>query len=150
MSLAQSPQDSFRLILLTVMGQALAAAGYALEERPTQWAGGQFRFVRLLEDGASATITFQLLAYVATAFAEPQPSRFRVMLARSGAAPLSRALSALVVTDFGVAILPDADHWWAYNDVTSLGRALAEAGHLLVGYGIPWLAGALKPKGDTE
>jgi hypothetical protein len=26
-----------------------------------------------------------------------------------------------------------------------LGKALAEAGHLVIGYGIPWLAGDLVP-----
>lgn len=46
-----------------------------------------------------------------------------------------------VVEDFGVAILPSADHWWQFRDVTGLGRALAEAGYLVVGYGLPWLAG---------
>ena len=40
------PQEYFRLILLTVVGQAFGAAGYPLEERETQWAGGLFRFVK--------------------------------------------------------------------------------------------------------
>jgi hypothetical protein len=54
-------------------------------------------------------------------------------------------LSELVVGDFGVNILPSADHWWTYSDTDSLGHALAEAGHLAVGYGMPWLAGELEP-----
>jgi hypothetical protein len=61
----------------------------------------------------------------------------------------------LVVEDFGVNILPSADHWWEFRDTDSLGKTLAESGHLAVGYGIPWLAGELKPPSasaptDTE
>jgi hypothetical protein len=54
-------------------------------------------------------------------------------------------LSQLVLEDFEVAILPDADYWWNFTETDSLGKALAEAGHLIVGYAIPWLAGDLKP-----
>ena len=49
------------------------------------------------------------------------------------------------MTDFDVPILPSAEHWWDWRDSVGLGAALAEAGHLLVGYGIPWLAGELEP-----
>ncbi len=140
-------QDYFRLVMLTVMGQALDAAGYMLEDRPTQWAGGLFRFVKPFDDGTIGTIQVQLLSYVMTEFAEPKPSRFRVSLQRGAK---QRTLSALVVEDFGVAILPSADHWWTFTDVTSLGQALAEAGHLIIGYGIPWLAGDLTPKQNIQ
>ncbi|MDZ4763545.1 MAG: hypothetical protein SGI73_03265 [Chloroflexota bacterium] len=140
MSIAQTPQESFRLILLTVVSGAFAAAGYALEARPMRWAGGMFRFIKTFDVGSDGVIEFQLLSYVVTEFAEPKPSRFRVTLSRG---EKHRTLSALVVEDFGVAILPDADHWWTYTDVTSLGKALAESGHLIIGYGIPWLAGDL-------
>src|SRR5215216_522891 len=108
MSNQQSPQEYFRLILLTVVGQAFGAAGYQLEERPTQWAGGQFRFVKALDGGLYGLIEFQLLYY-----AENAPSRFRVALARSDKANASpsdhpqyvrRTLSELVVEDFGVQI----------------------------------------------
>ncbi|NDJ61623.1 MAG: hypothetical protein GYB67_10895 [Chloroflexi bacterium] len=145
-----SPQDYFRMLLITVVGQAFAAAGYQLEERQTQWAGGRFRFVKPLDDGLYSFIEFQHLHYV-----EGGPSRFRVNLIRTDQpnphAPsdhprrAERALSALVVADFGVAILPSADHWWGFHNVTELGNALAEAGHLAVGYGMPWLAGDLEP-----
>lgn len=138
-----SPQDNFRLILLTVVGQAFAAAGYTLQERPVQWEGGLFRFVKTFADGDTGVIEFQLLAYADTAFSSSQPSRFRVMLNRGER--LRRDLSALVVADFGVAILPSADHWWTFSNTQKLGHALAEAGHLAVGYGIPWLAGELVP-----
>ena len=62
---------------------------------------------------------------------------------RQRSSAVRRTLSALVVEDFGVPILPSADHWWTFRDVTELGSALAEAGHLVVGYGLPWLSGDL-------
>lgn len=158
MSNQQSPQEYFRIILLTVVGQAFGAAGYALEERPTQWAGGQFRFAKAFDDGLYGFIEFQLLHY-----ADPDgsgaPSRFRVTLIRSDKpnAALSnhpryarRTLSALVVEDFGVPILPSADHWWQFRDMTEMGKGLAEAGHLIVGYGLPWLSGDLSDDPPTN
>ncbi|MFN8372869.1 MAG: hypothetical protein U0694_08325 [Anaerolineae bacterium] len=150
----QTANDYFRMILVTVVGQAFAAAGYTLEERPMQWAGGMFRFVKTLQAEVYAFIEFQALTYVDSEWSSGQPSRFRITLIRSdspaaapGKAPAAarRTLSALVVEDFGVTILPSADHWWTFKDTESLGRALAEAGHLIVGYGIPWLAGELLP-----
>lgn len=155
MSAQQTPQEYFRLLLLTVVGQAFEAAGYALEQRPVQWAGGMFRFVKALDGGLNAFIEFQLLSYVDTEWAARSPSRFRVTLTRSEQpAPTlpslhprfaRRDLSALVVEDFGVAILPSAQHWWTFSSTDELGRGLAEAGHLIVGYGMPWLSGDLLP-----
>ena len=74
---AQAPHEYFRLLLLTVVGQALAAAGYQLDERPTQWAGGLFRFVKQFDDGLYGVVEYQLLHYADAA------SRFRVSLIRS-------------------------------------------------------------------
>jgi hypothetical protein len=139
----QSPQEYFRLLLLTVVGQAFSAASYKLEDRPPQWAGGLFRFVRQSDNGLHGTIEFQYLHYADTEFSSGVPTRFRVSLTRPD--QTRRTLSALVVEDFGVAILPSADHWWTFANTTELGSALAEAGHLAVGYGIPWLAGDLVP-----
>ena len=143
------------MLLLTVMGQAFAAAGYALEENPVQWAGGRFRFKKPLGDGLYGYIEFQLLSYVDSEWASGMPSRFRVTLIRSDQpspytpsdhpAYAQRTLSALVVEDFGVAILPGADHWWTFKNTTEMGNALGEAGHLAVGYGMPWLSGELSP-----
>jgi hypothetical protein len=151
----QSPQEYFRLLLLTVVGQAFSAAGYELEERPPQWAGGLFRFVKTLDNGLYGFIEFQYLHYADTEWSSGVPSRFRVSLIRSDQPNASiaskhpdaarRTLSELVVRDFGVAILPSADHWWTFHNTTELGNALAEAGHLVVGYGMPWLAGELAP-----
>lgn len=151
----QNPQEYFRMLLLTVVGQAFTAAGYLLDENPVHWAGGRFRFTHRLENGLHTFIEFQLLAYTDSEWSSGVPSRFRVTLIRSDQpAPYAhsdhpdtvrRSLSALVVDDFGVAILPSADHWWTFRDTTELGNALAEAGHLAVGYGMPWLAGELQP-----
>ena len=148
----QSPQQYFKLMLLTVVEQAFAAAGYQLEDRPVQWAGGQFRFSQPFADGLYGFIEYQVLAY-----AEGAPSRFRVSLVRSdqpnAALPsdhpryVRKTLAELVVIDFGVAILPSPDYWWTYQNVTELGKALAEAGHLVVGYGMPYLSGDLEPPG---
>lgn len=148
----QGALDYFRQVLVTVVGQAYAAAGYTLIDDPVRWAGGKFRFSASLPDDLYGFIDYQTLIYADTDYAARMPSRFRVMLTRSdhpGGGPsdhpqyVQRTLSQLVVTDFGVAILPDADHWWTFHDTDSLGKALAEAGHLAVGYGIPWLAGDL-------
>lgn len=151
----QSPQEYFRLLLITVVGQAFTAAGYTLEERPTQWAGGLFRFTRPLDNGLTAFIEYQLLAYAETEWSSRTPSRFRVTLTRSdqpapgrpSAHPAfaQRDLSALVVDDFNVAILPSAAHWWVFANTDELGKALAEAGHLVIGFGMPWLSGELVP-----
>lgn len=154
-SISQSPQDYFRLLLLTVVGQAFTAAGYTLEERPPQWAGGLFRFIKPLEEPLSAFIEYQLLAYTDTAWASRSPSRFRVILTRTDqSAPrqpsshphfAQRDLGTLVVEDFAVAILPGADYWWTFTNTDQLGKALAESGHLVIGFGMPWLSGELQP-----
>lgn len=136
-------QDYFRTLLMTVVGQAFTAAAYHLQETPMQWAGGQYRFIKSLDGGAQAIIEFQHLAYTDTEWSAGQPSRFRVMLRHSDGR--ARDLSALVVSDFKVQIVPSAAHWWTYTNTDTLGHALAEAGHLIVGYGMPWLEGMLTP-----
>jgi hypothetical protein len=151
----QSAQDYFRLLLLTVVGQAFTAAGYTLAEQPVQWAGGRFRFSKVLDGGLYGFIEFQLLTYADNEWVSGQPSRFRVTLTRSDQpapyaptahpAAVRRELAALVVEDFGVGILSSADHWWEFRGTDELGKALAEAGYLVVGYGMPWLAGDLEP-----
>lgn len=147
----QSQQALFHSILVTVVGQAFSAAGYTLYESPMKWAMGQYRFVKDANGGpddngnsdAQHVIEFQHLAYRDTEWSSGMPSRFRVMLFRADGE--SRTLSALVVEDFGVSILPDADHWWGFRTTDDLGKALAEAGHLIIGYGMPWLSGELTP-----
>lgn len=150
----QARHDYFRTLLRTVMGQAFSAAGYEIEEAPLQWAGGKYRFVKAFPAGFFGLIDFQVLVYSDTMWSAGAPSRFNVQLTRSRdrhglardeAGYRSRGLSQLVVKDFSVAILPSADHWWTFADTDSLGKALAESGHLIVGYGMPWLARELIP-----
>lgn len=150
----QSAQEYFRLILQTVVGQAYEAGGYYLQEKPIQWAGGMFRFSKDFGDGWYGFIDYQLLAYTDTEWASRQPSRFKVTLTRTDQpngilsqreGAFQRDLSALVVEDYGVAILPSSHHWWTFSTTDEMGKALAEAGHLVIGYGIPTLSGDLKP-----
>ncbi len=153
----QDAHEQFKAILLTVVGQAFQAAGYTLEQSPLKWASGVFRFRKVLDDGLYAFIEFQLLVVQASEWSGGKGSQFRVTLIRSDKPNASatsdhpqfvrKTLSELVVTDFGVAILPSADHWWGFKTVEDMGNALAEAGHLVVGYGLPWLAGDLNPSG---
>ena len=150
-----TPQEYFKTTLLTVIGQAFDAAGYNLEDRPVQHAAGQFRFVKSLDEGLYGFIEFQLLSYTDTEWSAGMPSRFRVTLIRSDQtdprkasehpAANRRDLGTLVVEDFGVDILPSGNYWWGFRDMESLGKGLAEAGHLVIGYGMPWLAGDLLP-----
>jgi len=154
-SISQSPQEYFRLLLLTVIGQAFTAAGYTLAERPAQWAGGLFRFTKSLDEGLTAFIEYQLLAYTDTLWASRNPSRFRVTLTRTDQAAsnlpsthpyfVQRDLGTLVVRDFAVAILPEINYWWTFTNTDELGKALAESGHLVIGFGMPWLSGELQP-----
>ncbi|MYD08955.1 MAG: hypothetical protein F4X02_02830 [Chloroflexi bacterium] len=146
----QSGQAYFGTVLQTVVGQAFAAAGYQRERSPLQMAGGRFRYVREFAGGGRGIIDFQVLVYSDTMWSSGAPSCFRVELTRASErdGAVVRSLSRLVVEDFGVKILPAADHWWSYRDTDSLGKALAEAGHLIVGYGLPWLIGELSPPGD--
>jgi hypothetical protein len=150
----QSMQDYFRTIMHTVIGQAFAAAGYELLDEPMRWLGGRFRYAKSLDNSLTAYVEFQVLVYNDTAYTGQQPSRFTVNIYRTnkaGGKPsnhaqyIHRSLSQLIVTDFGVSILPDADYWWQFKDTESLGKALAEAGHLIIGYAIPYLAGDLSP-----
>jgi len=153
--MSENPQEYFKGILLTVAGQAYMAAGYTLDEKPLQWMGGRFRFVKRLDAELFGFIEYQVLIYKDTEYAARMPSRFRVTLIRTDQHNpaltsdhpqfAQRDLSALVVDDFNVAILPSANHWWHFHNTDELGKALAEAGHLTIGYGMPWLAGELTP-----
>jgi hypothetical protein len=155
MSQKREATNQFRMMLVTVVGQAFEAAGYELEDSPVKQAGGLFRFRKALESGLYGFIEFQLLYLPTTEWSGNITSRFRVHLVRTDKpnaqqpsahpAYARKTLSELVVGDFGVAILPSANHWWQFSNTDELGKALAEAGHLVVGYGMPWLAGELEP-----
>ncbi len=145
-----APQALFGQALQTVAGQALAAAGYALQDNPMHQARGLFRYRKALADGVSIYVEFQLLHYAAGG-----PSRFRINLLRNTGADarspgqyagkIDTTLGRLLWEDFGVRQLSGPEHWWSFNHPVELGHAIAEAGKLLFGFGIPWLEGTLRP-----
>ena len=139
-------ETAFKEALITVLGQALEAAGYTLEENPVQWSAGYFRFHRQTPDGITLQVAFQVLTH------PDYPSRFRVSLRRARlqgktpeSAPAEITLARLLWDVFGVHVLPQADYWWEYRGSRTLGDALIESGKLLIGYGLPWLDGTLAP-----
>ncbi len=135
-------------MLERVAGQALAAAGYALQTNAMHHMRGLFRYRKDLPDGASTYVEFQLLYYQGGG-----PSRFRVNLLRNTGADarasregrIETTLSRLLWDDFGVQQLSGPDHWWLFASGNELGHAIAEAGRLVFAFGIPWLEGSLKP-----
>ncbi len=129
--------EAFRELLLLVLGQMFNAAGYALRASPLHWSGGLFRFERH-RGGDVLRVEYQALLH------DQAPSRFQVTLARlPGGTPIT--LPRLLWDDFGVCVLPEADHWWPFRDVADLSDGLLESGKLLAGYGLPWLDGSLLP-----
>ncbi|GAB1421099.1 hypothetical protein MASR2M15_12390 [Anaerolineales bacterium] len=152
----QSQQAFFHSILMMVLSQAFDAAGYYLISNEIQLNGGLFRFRKSFSEHSYAFIDFQLLAYTDTMYASRLPSRFRVTLfcsssalAKPDAMLRQRSLSQLVVEDFATPILPSANYWWQFSNTDELGKALAEAGHLIVGYAMPWLSGDLIPPDNS-
>jgi hypothetical protein len=145
-----TPQVSFGQILQTVAGQAFNAAGYRLQDTPMHHARGMYRYEKPLAHGVTAYVEFQLLYYQGGGL-----SRFRVNLLRNTGPDARSAtnypdkvdttLSKLIWDDFGVQQLSGPEHWWLFSNMTALGQAIAEAGKLVIGFGIPWLEGELQP-----
>jgi hypothetical protein len=141
--------EAFGAMLEHVAGQAFAAAGYMLQPNPMHHMRGLFRYHKPLTEGITAYVEFQMLAYA------DGSSRFRVMLMRSagadartpGADParVEKSLSRLIWEDFGVRQYDAPEHWWSFRTPEALGHAIAEAGRLIFGFGIPWLEGTLTP-----
>jgi hypothetical protein len=129
-----------------VVGQALTALGYTLQSNPTHQARGLFRYSKAFESGVSTYVEFQALHYQGGGL-----SRFRVNLLRNMGMDaravsdygekVDTTLAKLVWADFSVRQLTGPDHWWTFRDPNELGYAIAEAGKLLIGFGIPWLEG---------
>ncbi len=150
-----APQAAFGQVLQTVAGQALTAAGYQLQDNPTHQSRGLFRYRKTREDGVSLYVEFQMLHYQGGG-----PSRFRVNLLRNTGADarspsqyaekVDTTLSKLLWDDFGVRQFGGPDHWWQFNSPRELGYAIAEAGKLLFGFGIPWLEGTLQPDQQAD
>lgn len=154
-STKQQATDNFRMVLITVVGLAFEAAGYRLVSTPVKQAGGLFRFKKNLDNDLSGFIEFQLLYLPQSEWSGNIKSRFQVFLIRTDKNNVQershhpqyirKSLAELVVTDFSVPILPSAGYWWQFSNTDELGKGLAEAGHLTIGYGMPWLSGELVP-----
>jgi len=139
--------QTFGEIAARVVGQALTALGYTLQSNPTHQARGLFRYSKTFEDGHSTYVEFQALYY------QGGPSRFRVNLLRNigpdarspsdYAEKVDTTLGKLLWNEFGVRQLSSPDHWWTFRAPNELAYAIAEAGKLLIGFGIPWLEGEL-------
>ncbi len=144
-----TPQETFGLALQTVAGQAFDAAGYTLQDIPMYLTRGLFRYRKILANGTSTYIEFQLLHYQAG------PSKFRVNLLRNIGADARAAskypekidttLGRLLWDVFGVQQLSGPDHWWQFSDTPELGQAIVEAAKLVIAFGMPWLEGELQP-----
>lgn len=151
----QERNQEFGFYLNLVLGQAIQAAGYEKLLNEINEDSGKYIYSKQFTDatpmlqGLYAFIEFQNLIYVTSEWAPNAVSRFTVFLTRSDSElPHLKSddpdyvqcmLSELVVRGFSVDILPTAKHWWSYQEHIELCNALAEAGHLLAGYGIPWL-----------
>lgn len=136
--------EAIRDLLVTVVGGALQAAGYALDHAPAQWISGLYRFRRSLDETMQLIVDVQVLAH------PEYPSRLQVTLARAALPgkmpPLGVrkiSLPRLVWDVFQVHVLPVSDYWWEFRTQRDLADVLLEAGKLLVGYGLPWLDGSL-------
>ncbi len=137
--------ELFRQGVLTVVGQALDAAGYRLDRAPLAWNSGLFRFRRPVGQGF-LIVDYQVLAH------PNHPSRFQTQLARdmlagsrSGLPAVRISLPRLLWDEFRVEILPVPDYWWTFSGASDLAEGLLESGKLLAGYGLPWLEGSLRP-----
>ncbi|PJF40886.1 MAG: hypothetical protein CUN55_12255 [Phototrophicales bacterium] len=137
----------FMQMILTIVGQALNAAGYNLEQDQLQQQRGLVRFQKPLEnlgEDVYGFVEWQLLA-----FRQSPVSRFQITLLRNQGR-IARAktlyehqdektLSWVMWHVFDAKLLPNDDAWWEFQDVSQQTHAIATAGRALFGYGIPWL-----------
>lgn len=131
--------NAFKTTLLEVVGPALEAAHYQLATDPMFEARGLFRFQKSLPqlgENAQGRIDWQLLAFQQDPFA-----RFRINLARldAGQHTADYTLSGVIWHVFEARVLPSDDYWWPFRTGDELPHAIAHAGKLLFGYGVPWL-----------
>ena len=137
----------FKEMLTTIVGQALDAAGYIVENHALQHARGLIRYSKQLTnlgDDIYGFVEWQLLA-----FEQSPVARFQINLLRN------KGIDARAVTDYDqqeehtlpwiiwhvydAKVVPHDEVWWDFRDEAELGQALAVAGRLLFGYGVPWL-----------
>lgn len=137
----------FKSAVKTVVGQALEAADYMLEDHALQQARGLIRYrknLSALGDDIYGFVEWQLLA-----FEQSPVARFQINLLRN------KGIDARAITDYAkreeqtlpwviwhiyeAKVVPHDEVWWDFRDQVELGQALNSAGRLLFGYGIPWL-----------
>lgn len=146
-------QPDFGSVLQQVAGSAFEAAGYELQANPTHQARGLFRFRKSAPEGLGMYVEFQMLLY------GDAPSRFRVTLLRNKGADardpqdpnrMEVSLSRLIWDQFGVRQLDAPDYWWTFVNLHEMAHAVAHAGRLLFGFGVPWLEGKLSPTEPSD
>jgi hypothetical protein len=137
----------FKDTLLKVAGQALQAAGFELEDNDMQQARGLIRFRKPLPELGEdiyGFVEWQLLAF------EQSPlARFQIILIRNRGIDArtiagyehqeEHSLAWIIRHAYQSQVVPTDDHWWAFRDSNELAYAIAEAGRLLFGYGMPYL-----------
>lgn len=136
---AQTPYAAFHAMLERVIGQPLAAAGFALEPNAMHHMRGLFRYQKTLSDHVQISLAFQLLPYA------DGSGRFQVLLRRSApeGSLFEVSLPRLLWETFEVTQLESAEHWWRFRTPHELAQALFEAGKLLFAFGVPYLEGTL-------
>ena len=138
----ERPPQFFGKTVLTVVGQALEAAGYIFQSYPLFTDHGLFRFRKDLDERVSLCVEFQFLSYPGG------PARFRVNLlrqrtidGRSRPTSEEKTLCRLLWDEFGVQQLGRRDYWWTFTSQSDLTDTLAEVSKLIFEYAIPWLEG---------
>ena len=137
----------FKQLLVQVVGQPLAAAGYRLEDAPMQHQRGLLRYKKHLAhlgEDVYGFLEWQLLA-----FEQSRVARFQITLLRNqGIEPRAKtayihqneqSLAWVMWHVFNARLLPADDSWWDFRTQQELGFALANSGKLLFAYGVPWL-----------
>ncbi|MCS6872637.1 MAG: hypothetical protein RML95_09270 [Anaerolineae bacterium] len=136
----QTPYVAFHAMLERVIGQPLAAAGFALEPNTMHHMRGLFRYTKALSEQMQVSLAFQLLPYA------DGSGRFQVLLRRSSPerALFEVSLPRLLWETFDVVQLGSPEHWWQFRTAHELAQALVEAGKLLFAFGVPYLEGNLE------
>lgn len=137
----------FQTQLLQVVGQALNAASYTLEDNPVHQSRGLIRFYKPLPDLGEfihSFVEWQLLT-----FEQSPAARFRIQLMRNYGQEaraftdypdrVEQSLTWVIWHVYGAKLLPSDEHWWSFRYIEDLPYLLAETGKLLFGYGIPWI-----------
>lgn len=137
----------FQTALNRIVGQALQAAHYELEDNPLQHQRGLLRYQKPLSH--LGTNVYGFLEWQLLAFAQSPIARFQITLLRNQdivcRAPTTYAhraehsLAWIIWHVFNSRVVPSDETWWEFRTGDELLQALSHAGRLLFAYGIPWL-----------